>query len=218
METFEFCKQIGINDSWANSKAFKELDYSAVLDLCRRTTILIPEKKNIFNAFTTSMFEIEAVIITSQPVMNSNGNGFGCIKGSADEVTMRTLNAFYGNLFNKTDIDETLDDIKQSKMLLLNTTLTRGFEDEDRLSSLTQGVHSIVWKKFIQNIVSDVCDANNNVAFLSMGTKAKYFTRFASRESTIIEAPSIFELAPFNNYKLAFDNFTNVLLYNDYKV
>jgi len=147
---------------------------------------ILPEKKDMFNAFIYTEFPPKVVILGQDPYFNkgeANGLSFSVNDGIKIPPS---LNNIYKELVNdipyfKIPSSGNLTKWAKEGVLLLNSSL-----------SVTLGKpnsHVDIWKKFTEHLITIICEKANNMVFILWGRNSKEKKSFISSSNCILESP-----------------------------
>lgn len=181
----------------------------------RKTKIIFPEEKNVFNAFKLTSFDNLKVVIIGQDPYHNEGEAMGLsfsvptdrkkIPPSLKNIFKEIYREDYETL--KTNINGDLTYLAKQGVLLLNATLT--VEKNKPNSHSDYG-----WQSFTDNCIKYINDNKKDVVFLLWGA-------FAHKKEILINNNPIIKTShpsPFSAHKgfLNSDCFneTNLILKN----
>ena len=169
---FNWKKELGLDWSTALSDLL-ESDYGESLSTFIEQVYLsgkevYPIKSNLFVPFQKcSLTDVKIVIIDNRPVkdLRSSGIGRGIIEASPLvkdlPIELRQFRdciyeTIYGNQYNITNYDNSLDDYCDNDMLFLNCSMCVE-KDKD---------YTIIWKHFIRNVIQELNKKKEKVVYL----------------------------------------------------
>ena len=194
---------ITINNDWDsilkgefNKDYFKEL-MNKVDSLYKKQTIL-PEYKNIFNAFKLTSFKDTKVIILGQDPYHEIGQANGLAFSVNEGIKLPpSLINIYKEMKDDLEIDNNTGDLTslaKQGVLLLNTTLTVNKGEANSHSKFG-------WNIFTDNIIKLLSDKKENLVFILWGNNAISKEKLIdTKKHLVIKSPHPSPLSAYNGF------------------
>ena len=161
---------------------------------------ILPEEKDMFNAFTLCPYEkLKVIILGMDPYIHKNeahGLAFSVDKGKMPP-SLRNIFKEIHRCFGTMRTNTNLTDWAQQGVLLLNTALT--------VREGCSGSHTKIWRSFTHDIVKKLGETCSNCVFILWGKHAQEFEFLINGEQNLVlkhSHPSPLSRKPFvgNNH------------------
>lgn len=207
---------VRIEESWKNrlTEEFEKPYFKGLVEFVKHaydTSVVYPEGKNIFNAFTHTPFEKTKVVIIGQDPYHGPNQAHGLCFSVQDGVKVPpSLVNIYKEIETETGkpapASGNLTRWADQGVLLLNATLT--VEGGKAASHQGRG-----WEEFTDAVIKKLSDEGEHIVFLLWGAPAQRKGRYIDRtKHLVLESP---HPSPLSAYRGFFGNghFTKT---NDY--
>lgn len=174
----------------------KVIDYNELTKVLKKVNIeyntksVIPRYENIFKAFTLCSLHDTKVVMLGQDPYPQRGRATGILFANHKSISEEDLSPSlkiikeavidFAVPHNIITFDNSLENWCKQGILMLNSALT---VELNRVGS-----HTMLWRKFICNLLTNICKYETGLIFVLFGQQAQTFSPYInSRYNTIIK-------------------------------